>query len=160
MSAHDVAKESYDFWRSVGYNHLQAIAWLAMEDGETSFRLGVVGDHGKAFGPFQHQFPRINLIKKPPPKGCGIDVREPTCTHIDGLRAANWETSPGGPPPFFRIRKQLLECVTPREAVSLLVNKFEMSAMRERDIERRLHLYDFWDMTATKENWANLTGEA
>jgi hypothetical protein len=40
MSPHDVALESYQFWRSVGYNHMQACAWLAMEDGETSFRLG------------------------------------------------------------------------------------------------------------------------
>jgi hypothetical protein len=153
MSAHDVAKESYKFWRSVGYNHEQACAWLAMEDGETSFRLGVVGDHGKAFGPFQHQAPRINLIARLPPKGCGIDVRNPQCSHLEGLQAANWETSPGGPPPFFRIRGQLLECKSGYEAVALLVNKFEMSAKRERDIERRKHLYDYWDDVAKSEEW-------
>lgn len=160
MSPHDVAKESYEFWRSVGYNHMQACAWLAMEDGETSFRLGVVGDHGKAFGPFQHQFPRINLIMRPPPEGCGIDVRDPNCTHIEALQAANWETSPGGPPPFFRIRGRLLKTQTPIEAVSLLVNKFEMSAMRERDINRRIHLYDYWDNVAKEEGWGNPVGDA
>jgi hypothetical protein len=36
MNPHDVAKESYTFWRSVGYSHEDALAWLAMEDGETS----------------------------------------------------------------------------------------------------------------------------
>lgn len=153
MDPKEVAKESYHFWRSVGYNHVQAIAWLAMEDGETSFRLGVVGDHGKAFGPFQHQGPRISVIAQAPPKGCGIDVRLPACTHRAGLEAANWETSPGGPPPFYRVRKALLACTTPKDAVSLLVNKFEMSAQRQRDIDRRLHLYDYWDEIAQQEGW-------
>jgi hypothetical protein len=160
MNAHDVAKESYEFWRSVGYNHMQACAWLAMEDGETSFRLGVVGDHGKAFGPFQHQYPRISIIMQPPPKGCGIDVRDPNCTHIEALQAANWETSPGGPPPFYSIRGLLSRTQTPIEAVALLVNKFEMSAHRERDINRRVHLYDYWDNVAKEEYWDNLAGDA
>jgi hypothetical protein len=60
MNPHDVAKESYMFWRSVGYSHEDAVALTADVDGETSFRIGVIGDHGHAYGPFQHQ--RLELL--------------------------------------------------------------------------------------------------
>jgi hypothetical protein len=135
MNPHDVAKESYTFWRSVGYSHEDALAWLAMEDGETSFRLGVVGDHGHAFGPFQHQRARIALMALPEPKGCGIDIREawlskrPTA-HLECLKAAHWETTKGA---YKRIGLQLIAAKEPEDKIALLVRKFEQSAMQDRD---------------------------
>lgn len=155
MATEDIAKESYLFWRSVGYNHEEAIAWLAMEAGETSFRQGVVGDHGHAFGPFQHQWARIHLMSLTPPAGCGINIKDwwlggKPEAHLMCLKATDWETSKGA---YKRIKPQLQAAPTPEEKVALLVRKFEQSANQDRDVERRMALYNYWDRVATERGW-------
>jgi hypothetical protein len=155
MNPHDVAKESYMFWRSVGYSHEDALAWLAMEDGETSFRIGVVGDHGHAYGPFQHQKARMALIAEPPPRGCGIDIKEAWLSrrpsaHLECLKAAHWETTQGA---YKRVGPLLSAAAEPEDKVAVLVRKFEQSAMQDRDIERRLNLYNYWAGVAKSEGW-------
>jgi hypothetical protein len=147
ISPHDVARESYLHWRNSGFSHEDACALLSMEDGETSFRwasrtnLGffgcVVGDHGKAHGPFQHWDGRANAIQE----ATKIDVR--TCSHLDALKGADWEMSHGDG--YRRVRQHLQEAATPRDKVSVLVREYERSRMQDRDIERRLHLFDYWN---------------
>jgi hypothetical protein len=155
MNAHDVAKESYTFWRSVGYSHEDALAWLAMEDGETSFRLGVVGDHGEAYGPFQHHWIRIALMALPPPKGCGINIKEAWLSkkpsaHLDCLKAAHWESTQGT---YKRVSPQLIAAQEPEDKIAVLVRKYEQSSMQDRDIARRLNLYNYWDNVSKTEGW-------
>lgn len=155
MNPHDVAKESYIFWRGVGYSHEDALAWLAMEDGETSFRIGVVGDHGHAFGPFQHQHARIALMAQPPPKGCGINVKEvwlskKLSAHLDCLKAAHWESTQGS---YKRVSPLLIAAQEPEDKIAVLVRKYEQSAMQDRDIARRLNLYNYWDRVSKAEGW-------
>lgn len=155
MNPHDVAKESYMFWRSVGYSHEDAMAWVAMEAGETSFRIGVVGDHGEAYGPFQHHWARISLIAKPPPKGCGINIQEawlsgrPTA-HVECLKAAHWESTQGA---YKRVGPQLVAAPEPEDKISVLVRKYEQSAMQDRDIDRRISHYNYWNNVAKIEGW-------
>lgn len=155
MKAEDVAHESYLFWRSVGYSHEAALAWLVMEAGETSFRIGVVGDRGEAWGPFQHHWARIHLISLMPPKGCGINIKDEWLSgrpdaHLKCLKAADWETTKGA---YKRIRPQLEAAETPEDMVALLVRKFEQSALQERDIERRMNLYNYWARVAEEQGW-------
>jgi hypothetical protein len=156
MNAHDVAAESYRFWRGLGYFHLHACAWLSMQDGETSCSYSPppvpagahsfpVGDHGHAFGPLQHQRPRIAIMAAPPPKGCGIDISDPQITLQQALTATDWETT-AGPPPYRQVRPALLATTTRDAAVTLLVTKFEKSLNPDnRDVDRRNHLFDYWD---------------
>jgi hypothetical protein len=147
VSAHDVAKESYLYWRNHGLSHDDACALLSMEDGETSFRWAkqhpegffgcVVGDHGKAHSIFQWWDARADAIQK----ATKIDVR--TCSHLDALKGADWEMSHGDG--YRRVRMHLQQAATPRDKVSVLVREYERSRMQDRDIERRLHLFDYWD---------------
>jgi hypothetical protein len=155
MSTEDIAKESYMFWRSAGYTHEEAIAWLAMEAGETSFRIGVVGDHGEAYGPFQHHWARIHLMALSPPAGCGINIKDEWLSgrpdaHLRCLKAADWEISKGA---YKRIKPQLQAAETPEEKVAVLVRKFEQSASQQRDIDRRMGLYNYWDRISQERGW-------
>lgn len=152
--AHDVAEESYRFWTGAipgvirPYGPLQAYGFLAMQDGETSFRYPFpVGDHGHAHGPFQHQLPRIVAINHgwdAHHPGIGIDLLDPNLTNLDGLRAADWETSELGPPPYRVIRRELEALNDIGAMVALLVNKFEQSMDRERDTRLRLSEARYW----------------
>lgn len=136
---HDVAAESYAFWRSVGCDHMHAAAWCGNEDGETSFRLGVVGDHGEAFGPAQHHQARIDAIKLPPPKGIGIDIK--TASHLDQLRAIHWEVTEGA---YKRVWPAFMAAQTMEGMITVLVSRFERSASQDRDIRRRTALGNYW----------------
>jgi hypothetical protein len=157
MNPHDVAKESYIFWRSVGYDHDSALAWVAMQAGETSLRYKEPpvpdgewsfprGDHLQANGPFQHQKPRRMDILR----GTGIDLADPNLTLLDGLKAADWETTKG---PYKRIRPGLMSCKTPREMVEYLVRNFERSMRQGIDSERRVNLFNYYDRLAREEGW-------
>jgi hypothetical protein len=157
MSPHDVAKISYMFWRSVGYSHEEAIAWISMQAGETSLRYNEPpvqegewsfprGDHLQANGPFQHREARRKDILN----GTGIDLEDPNLTLLDGLKAADWETTKG---PYKRIRPGLQSCETPGEMVEYLVRNFERSKLQGRDAERRLNLFNYWDRVAKDDGW-------
>lgn len=149
MNRHDLAKAAYLYWRSVGYSHEDAIALVANVDGETSFRLGVIGDHGHAFGFFQHQLPRIVDIFK----GCGIDIRESWATNdwLACLKGAEWEMAHGSK--RWRQRAELQAATTPRDKIEVLVRGYEGSLLQDRDIERRLNLYNYWARVAKSEGW-------
>jgi hypothetical protein len=148
MNRHDLAKQAYLYWRSVGYTHEDAIALTANVDGETSFRLGVIGDHGHAFGFFQHQLPRIKDIQK----GCGIDIRESWAANdwLACLKGAEWEMSHG--PKRWRQRAALQAAITPRDKIEELVH-YEASLLQDRDINRRANLYNYWAGVANVEGW-------
>lgn len=149
MNPHDLAKLAYLYWRSIGYSHEDAIALTADVDGETSWRLGVIGDHGHAYGFFQHQLPRIIDIQK----GCGIDIREAWAASdwLACLKAAEWEMSHG--PKRWRQRAALQAALTPKEKIEILVHKYEGSLFQDRDINRRLNLYNYWDNVSKAEGW-------
>jgi hypothetical protein len=164
-SPHDVADESYLYWtKQSSYGllpHIEACCLLAMGDGETSFRWKwklktgsftccVVGDHGHAHGEFQHQAPRIKTILEH--TGINIlncDLADPALgavTHWDNLRAADWEISDRLSFGYKKVRPALLSLPTPREKIAMLVHSFEQSADTDRDTEKRLHLFTYWDM--------------
>lgn len=148
MNRHDLAKLAYLYWRSVGYSHEDSIALTANVDGETSFRLGVIGDHGHAFGFFQHQMPRIKDILK----GCGIDIRDSWAVNdwLACLKGAEWEMSYG--PKRWRLRAALQAAATPRDKITVLVH-YEASLLQDRDIDRRTALYNYWSGVAKSEGW-------
>jgi hypothetical protein len=135
LAPYEVAQESYAMFRQAGCNHLQACAWLGSEDGETSFRIGVVGDHGEAFGPAQHHQARIDAIKK----GTGIDMR--SASHAEQIKGIIWEMTKGG---YRHVWPALVSSTTMQEAVTVLVRKYEQSANQLRDISRRTNLGNYW----------------
>jgi hypothetical protein len=155
----DVMAESYRYWTegsSYGLlDHASACALLAMGGGETSFRWKwqhksghffecVVGDHGHAFGEFQHQMPRIRIIERE----TGIDISktaladpdEGAVSHWDNLRAADWEISDRKSFGYKRVRPALIEAPTLMLKVAVLVRLFEQSAHQERDTSIRFAL--------------------
>jgi hypothetical protein len=134
IDPHDVARESYLFWREKGLDHLHACAWLGNEDGETSFGRRP-GDHGEAFGPAQHHMPRIKTILE----ATGIDMR--TAPHFDQLRGIYWEVTEG---PYKKVWPAFLATASMVEAIAVLVRRFEQSANQERDIRRRTNLGNYW----------------
>jgi hypothetical protein len=160
---HDVAEESYNYWTGPGgYGHVDSCIWLSMEDGETSFRWSwrllsgsftdcVVGDHGHAFGGFQHQLPRIRVIGQDPPKGCGINIMgtalsdpaKGAITHLQNLQAADFETT--HVVGYRGIRARLIATQTPHDKVAFMVKHFEQSADHDNDIRKRLHEFDYWN---------------
>ena len=142
MAPHEVALESFRYWTELStfrkYKRPSALGMMSMEDGETSFRLGVVGDHGHAWGPFQHQGGRRAEILRQ----TGIDVA--TAPHLKALEGADFEINKI--PPYRKIAEQLEALTDPEEIVRLLVTKFEQAANPgDRDVHRRVNLYNFWD---------------
>jgi hypothetical protein len=135
MTPHDLETESYVFWRAHGCDHLHASAWCGNEAGETSFRTDrPVGDQytGGGWGPAQHHNARINIIKS----ATGIDIK--TAPHIDQLRGILWEVTSSKE--YGHVFGDFLKTNTMEEAITVLVNEFERSALRERDIRRRTAL--------------------
>ena len=130
-----VARESFNFWSPLVRLPIHAHALLGNEDGETSFRPSVVGDHGEAFGPFQWHEARIEMIRA----GCGIDVR--SASHLDQLRAAHWEMTEGA---YRRVWPALMATTTLWSAVTVLVQKLEQSGSQARDIQRRVGFAEKW----------------
>jgi hypothetical protein len=142
MAPHDVALESFHYWTEISrfrkYKRTSALGLMAMEDGETSFRLGVVGDHGHAWGPFQHQRGRRQEILRL----TTIDVA--TAPHLDALAGADYEINKI--PPYRHIADQVEALTDPEAIVRLLVTKFEQAENPgDRDVRRRLNEYNFWD---------------
>jgi hypothetical protein len=130
-----IAAESWGFWRPLVRLPLHAWALLGSEEGETSMRPHVVGDHGEAFGIAQWHGARADAILK----GCGIDVR--TASHADQLRAQHWEMTEGS---YRRVWPALMAAETLWSAVTVLVAKYEQSGSQARDIQRRVGLAEGW----------------
>jgi hypothetical protein len=142
MAPHEVALESFNYWTNLSkirkYKRTSALGMMTMEEGETSFQLGVVGDHGHAWGPFQHQKVRRQqiLIKT------GIDVA--TAGHPDALAGADYEINKI--PPYRHVADDIEAMNDPNDIVPYLVRKFEQSENPgNRDVRRRLAYWVFWD---------------
>ena len=133
-----VARESYAFWRPLVRLPVHWQALLGNEDGETSFRPHVVGDHGEAFGPFQWHAARADAMLAK----IGIDVR--SAPHLDQLKAAHWEMTAGS---YRRVWPTLMETDTLWSAVTVLVRSYEGSAQQARDVRRRVGLAQGWART-------------
>jgi hypothetical protein len=144
VSANEVALESYHLFRAAGADHLTAIAWLGNEDGETSFRIGVIGDHGEAFDPAQHHQARIDAIRK----GTGIDMK--TAPHSEQIRGILWEMQKGG---YRHVWPSLTIAPTLKRQDNVLVRKFEQSGNQLRDINRRTALALYWDTVSKVGGW-------
>jgi hypothetical protein len=144
VSANEVALESYHLFRTAGADHLGAIAWLGNEDGETSFRIGVIGDHGEAFDPAQHHQARIDAIRK----GTGIDMKN--APHGEQIRGIIWEMQKGG---YRHVWPALMAAPTLRDKITVLVQKFEQSGNQLRDINRRTALALYWDTVSKVGGW-------
>jgi hypothetical protein len=143
MAPHEVALESFRYWTELSkfrkYKRSSALGMMAMEDGETSFRLGVVGDHGHAWGPFQHQAGRRAEILRQ----TNIDVA--TAPHLMALEGADFEINKI--PPYRHIAEGIEALDDPEAIVTMLVTKFEQSQNPgNRDVRRRVAEYTFWDM--------------
>jgi hypothetical protein len=142
MAPHDVALESFRYWTELShfrkYKRSSALGMMSQENGETSFRLGVIGDHGHAWGPFQHQAKRRAEILRL----TTIDVA--TAPHLDALAGTDYEINKI--PPYRHIADQVEALTDPEAIVTLLVDKFEGSENPgNRDVRRRMNLYNFWD---------------
>ena len=111
-----VRRESYQFWTSKGYTPAQASGLVANEERESGFNPHAVGDHGQAMGPFQHHADRRELIKQ----GTGIDIA--TASHLDQLKAAEWELNQRGD------SDRLKNTQTPQEAAAVVTKYFERPA--------------------------------
>ena len=147
MEPHEVALESFQYWTQLSefkkYKRSSALGMMSMEDGETSFRLGVVGDHGHAWGPFQHQRIRRDEILRL----TGIDVA--TAPHLKALAGADFEINKI--PPYRHIAEEMEALDDPEAIVTLLVTKFEQAENpNNRDVRRRMAEYTFWDMELQK----------
>lgn len=148
-----VAKESWDFWKSVGCDDVHAAAWLGNEDGETSFIPKAMGDAHSAVGPFQWHSARYLIMAKAPPHGCGIDIR--TASHLDCLKAAYWEST-NKASTYRKVWPAFIATTaidSPKDengntvsvgATEVLVRKFEQSGSQDRDISRRTLLSHYW----------------
>jgi hypothetical protein len=150
-----VAKESWDFWKSVGCDDLHAAAWLGNEDGETSFVTSgpfSVGDKGQAHGPAQMHKPRMDYIKENMPEH--VDIL--TASHLDCLKAIHWEATPstGNKSMYRKVWAVFMattsidsdHTVTPPVigASEVLIHNYEQSGSQARDIARRTNLAHFW----------------
>ena len=142
----NVALESYNFWKIKTNNQNAIFALLGNEDGETSFILGVVGDKktGGAHSIFQWHQARIDIMKAPVPKGCGIDVSDVNCSHLQALEAAYWEMNHA--PGYNHVWSKLVACTTIKDAVTVLVHDYEHSGSQERDIVRRTAFAEKWQI--------------
>ena len=136
-----IAAESFAFWTPLVKSQIHTFALLGDEDGETSFRPHVIGDHGEAFGPFQWHQARVDGMIK----GCGIDVRK--ASHLDQLKAAHWEMTEGS---YRRVWPALMATAKLEDAITVLVHIYEGSAQQARDVTRR---------TALAQNWMTVFGE-
>lgn len=147
-----VAKESWDFWKSVGCDDIHAAAWLGNEDGETSFNYRAVGDHGEAHGPAQMHSPRSNYIKANMPEHINIL----TASHLDQLKAIHWEStlSTGNKSMYRKVWAVFMAANTIESdrtktppiigATEVLIHNYEQSGSQARDIERRTSLSNYW----------------
>lgn len=78
------------FWKSLGYNHYQAAAWIAGEKAESGGDPTARGDGGRGVGLFMWHPDRAAAIKK----GTGIDVA--SAGYDDQLIAAGWDAEMRG----------------------------------------------------------------
>jgi hypothetical protein len=140
-SPDEIREESYAFWTGTipgvlrPYRPVQAYAINAMQNGETSYRWPFpIGDHGHAFGGFQHQQTRIDDIFT----HTGIDIKDPNLSNIDCLKAADWEMTYSQ---HYKQVRPILEVLQTLEAcIAILVCLYERPLDKPRDITRRLSL--------------------
>ena len=130
-----IARESWHFWNGLLPAKMLTAAWVANEDGETSFNARP-GDHGHAGGAFQWWGPRRQIILD----NTGIDVW--TAPHLKQLESAHWEASESRE--YGHVWFLLLAQKTLEGAVGVLVNDFEKSNDRASDIEKRTIMGQYW----------------
>lgn len=111
-------QESYDFWKSKGLTHEQAVGIVANEYRESSANPRAIGDNGKAFGIFQWHPDRRESIKK----WTGIDITK--ATHREQLEAAWWEMNNTES----RVLAPLKDAKTPEEAAWVFSTIYERPA--------------------------------
>lgn len=142
MASFEVASESYHLFREAGADHLSACAWLGNEDGETSFRIGVWGDHHTAFDPAQHHQLRRDQIALSPPKGAGINVL--TASHADQIRAIIWEMKESRV--YRHVWPELLAAASMGDKIAVLLVHYEQAEPKRRaiDLARRTALGNYW----------------
>jgi hypothetical protein len=140
-SPDEIRAESYAFWTGAipgvirPYRPVQATAINAMQNGETSYRWPFpIGDHGHAFGGFQHQQVRIDDIRA----HTGIDIKDPNLSDLDCLKAADWEMTHSRH--YGQVRPILEVLQTLEACVAILVCLYERPLEKPRDIVRRLNL--------------------
>jgi hypothetical protein len=135
-----LAKQGYDYWRSQGLTHDQALSVLGNERGENPLGARTVGDPGKfgghgTVGQFQWDPPRRAQILA----GTGIDVA--TAGFLDQQKAARWEME-HSPDAVNRVWDWLKAAKTREAQVGLLVHNYERSADQPRDIAKRMGFAD------------------
>jgi hypothetical protein len=150
MSAKDVAATIYDYWTLSGHpddpikkpalSHLVAVCVIGCQEGEYSLEWPPgQGDGGKAHGIGQWHDDRVKIILD----NTGIDVR--SAGLLDQNRAMFWEIWNKLP----ACKKALLAATNVTEGIAALVNKFEFSGNRQRDIRRRSQYAGYWDVHFT-----------
>jgi hypothetical protein len=135
-----LAKQAYDYWRSQGLTHDQALSVLGNERGENPLGALAKGDPGSfgghgTVGQFQWDPPRRAQILK----GTGIDVA--TAGFLDQQKAARWEME-NSPDRINRVWDQLKSAKTREGQIGLLVHNYERSADQPRDIAKRMGFAD------------------
>ena len=131
-----LAKQGYDYWRSQGLTHEQALSVLGNERGENPLGALAVGDRGSfgghgTVGQFQWDPPRRAQILA----GTGIDVA--TANFMDQQKAARWEME-HSPDAANRVWERLKAAKTREEQIGLLVHNYERSLNQPRDIAKRM----------------------
>jgi hypothetical protein len=92
------------------------------------------GNHGHAFGGFQHQQARIDDIHA----HTGIYLKDPNLSNLDCLKAADWEMTQSRH--YGQVRPILEVLQTLEACVAILVCLYEQPLDKPRDITRRLNL--------------------
>lgn len=116
--AHDVARETHDFWISQGYNEVQVAGILAGgPGGESGFDPQSVGDNGTSFGLYQHHADRLAAMRAR--YGANPTVRQQN-------EFAAWEMSPAGP--YADVGRALREQTTAEGSTLVFTSGFERPA--------------------------------
>ncbi|MBX9874644.1 MAG: hypothetical protein K2X84_07285 [Beijerinckiaceae bacterium] len=122
------AQDAYEFWRSKGLSHEQAVGIVANEQAESNHNPRARGDGGLAHGLYQHHPDRrANILA-----GSGIDIS--TADARQQREAAYWEMTKGKE----RAAWQALQrAETAGEAASVFSKLFERPRDREGEAQKR-----------------------
>lgn len=117
---------------------LHTFSLMGSIEGECSFQIGAVGDHGSAVGIAQWHSARRRAIFA----GTGIDVA--TAGINDQCAAMLWEMQHGT---YRKVWPALNATDTIWSAITVLVQNYEQSSEQSRDIHRRVGLALNWQKT-------------
>lgn len=122
------ALESYNFWKSKGLTHEQAMGLVANEQAESGFDPKARGDGGKAHGLFQHHPDRRQAILN----GTGIDIS--TADRKQQLEAAHWELTRGQEKKAWNALKG---AKTTAEATDIITRQYERPGDKDGESAKR-----------------------